>query len=988
MSKKWFGIALVAVLGGNAGGEEFVLADGGSRSGFHIERGEFVHTPSEAVSDRVGTVVVHRLYAPVAGTWDQTKFSFDSALQLKGENPTITLMVNISGGFQSRIRQLQLLVVGEGNRNYTPLESTYYIDGVEQPKGAYIDFDSDPATWQELTLDLSSGPGFSSADRVVRMAIQFTDYANYYFDGIRFSVEDDAEILQADPERKGSHDSRWMWVTDDTLRMMVQCQPFPGESQHRPAWATLDFLGWESKGLIASPGWSPDTVRLIEYDSETGNPVVQRSGGGVQSLLVPCKVERWPRLSAPYDPKVARRPLQVSWLRRTEGPKRPVYGIYFDALGCGEQTTIPAPAFVGTGDVLAYGVSGSRSVARGMPVPIDWNGDGLKDLLGAVGTLPDRGTYLMLNQGSPGHESLTNPFYIGKSVIHGAPQVADINRDGRLDIGVRGGYFSDVANNKLVKWKWVPSDRSRIMDALPQHRTENWRYADWDGDGVVDLVVGIGLWDQYGDHRFVHAYNADGQWTAGPLRAEFYFFKNIASGTEFKFAPPVRLMTTAGESVSVYGNPTPLLVDLDRDGDLDLVSGDFLNGLVVFENVGSPTRPELLPPVPIQTSAGPYRAVRQANTPVDTDWNDDGFIDLLVRNEAGQITLLQNTAATDSGMPVFLPERDILCANDRLNVGQLPANDLCDWDGDGDLDLIFGDSSGFIGWYENIGSAGEMQFAPQRLFRTKDGAPIRIVAGPNGSIQGPSEALWGYTVPDAGDWDLDGRPDIVFNSVWGIVQWCRRPAGEADPSILEAPQDIRVEWPGAVPRPEWNWWVPKSKQFVTQWRSTVRMIDWNRDGLPDIVAMDTEGYLVLHERFRDNGVLKLGPGQRIFLNQDGDPLRINTERFGNSGRMKFDLADWDGDGDRDYIQVTGTFEEKNNVWLFENTGSDESPCFVKKGDVVDVVLRNHTCAPSVFDYDGDGRTDLLIGAEDGHFYAFSRFYIDHKAQLEARVVSR
>ena len=166
------------------------------------------------------------------------------------------------------------------------------------------------------------------------------------------------------------------------------------------------------------------------------------------------------------------------------------------------------------------------------------------------------------------------------------------------------------------------------------------------------------------------------------------------------------------------------------------------------------------------------------------------------------------------------------------------------------------------------------------------------------------------------------------------------------------------------------------------------MIDWNRDGLPDVVAMDIEGYLVLHERFSDNGELKLGRGQRIFLNQDGDPMRVNTERLGNSGRIKFDLADWDGDGDRDYIQVTATFGEKNNVWLFENTGSDQAPCFVKRGDMVDVVLRSHTCAPSVFDYDGDGQMDMLIGAEDGHFYAFSRFYIDHKNRLEARRVSR
>ena len=47
------------------------------------------------------------------------------------------------------------------------------------------------------------------------------------------------------------------------------------------------------------------------------------------------------------------------------------------------------------------------------------------------------------------------------------------------------------------------------------------------------------------------------------------------------------------------------------------------------------------------------------------------------------------------------------------------------------------------------------------------------------------------------------------------------------------------------------------------------MNDWNMDGLMDAVAMDPEGYLVFHERFQDGNELKLGAGQRIFLNQDG-----------------------------------------------------------------------------------------------------------------------
>ncbi len=47
------------------------------------------------------------------------------------------------------------------------------------------------------------------------------------------------------------------------------------------------------------------------------------------------------------------------------------------------------------------------------------------------------------------------------------------------------------------------------------------------------------------------------------------------------------------------------------------------------------------------------------------------------------------------------------------------------------------------------------------------------MAGPNGSIQGPAEAKWGYTTLNVADWDGDGLPDIVLNSILGEVIWLR-----------------------------------------------------------------------------------------------------------------------------------------------------------------------------------------------------------------------
>ena len=75
-----------------------------------------------------------------------------------------------------------------------------------------------------------------------------------------------------------------------------------------------------------------------------------------------------------------------------------------------------------------------------------------------------------------------------------------------------------------------------------------------------------------------------------------------------------------------------------------------------------------------------------------------------------------------------------------------------------------------------------------------------------------------------------------------------RNIGTATQPRLAPGQPILVEWAGATPKPSWVWWTPEDKTLVTQWRTTPKVIDWNKDGLPDLVMLDAEGYLCLFER--------------------------------------------------------------------------------------------------------------------------------------------
>jgi len=104
-----------------------------------------------------------------------------------------------------------------------------------------------------------------------------------------------------------------------------------------------------------------------------------------------------------------------------------------------------------------------------------------------------------------------------------------------------------------------------------------------------------------------------------------------------------------------------------------------------------------------------------------------------------------------------------------------------DWDGDGDTDIISGNTAGYVAFIENLSGpkVETPKWAAPKLLEA-GGKTLRIMAGPNGSIQGPCEAKWGYTTQTVADWDGDGLPDLVLNSILGKVVWYRsrrHPAG-------------------------------------------------------------------------------------------------------------------------------------------------------------------------------------------------------------------
>lgn len=220
--------------------------------------------------------------------------------------------------------------------------------------------------------------------------------------------------------------------------------------------------------------------------------------------------------------------------------------------------------------------------------------------------------------------------------------------------------------------------------------------------------------------------------------------------------------------------------------------------------------------------------------------------------------------------------------------------------------------------------------------------------------------------------------DLVVNSIWGKVIWYRN-VGTSEAPKLAAGSPIEVEWPDHPPKPAWIWWDPVGKSLATQWRTTPAVVDWNRDGLNDLVILDVEGYLAFFERRKIDGVLRLMPPTRVFYGKGasnfdhahrhsgegaaGGPLRLNTGNAGRSGRRKLCFVDWDRDGRTDLLV------NSRNVSFLRNVSTSEGKTiFEDMGPMDTRRLAGHTSSPTVGDWDNNGIPDLLVGAEDGFLY--------------------
>ena len=658
----------------------------------------------------------------------------------------------------------------------------------------------------------------------------------------------------------------------------------------QPARIQLDFDA-VLEDLGVSGRMIPTAIHIIQYNAQSGQPILYPDYRADAPFDVPFRFDNanLRGYSWMYNLLSDSSRGELVWVHRQQNDQPSHYAVHFhvayadDVLG--QSQAVPRP-LLGDVDVLYQRSGGPLSgMYHSRPALGDWDGDGLVDLM--VGNILGH-IFFHKNVGTPG-----KPIFGTGRLLHAqaeeaapappvidvgwyaAPDLVDWDEDGDLEliVGADGGKVFRFEN---VGTPTAPAlvDRGRLTarsspDAppmpvlsphapcpeLPFYRQDYVPVpdvVDWDCDGDFDLLLGgyvtgrvffyENIKDAPGPPDLVDrgVIEADGGpldvlWGAAPCAADFdadgdldllvgtldqrvhesqahpwpsfFYFENVGDRSHSKLAArPFPLAENIGTLT------VPRVLDWDADRDLDLVVG-IGHEVRILRNIGTNTQMRFEAEAALTVPWTPRITAGFAVPPVD--WDGDGDVDLIYSG-GRSATFVENVDPANP--PQFVLRGPVTAGGEIIDHEFTLGDDhsfadAFDWDTDGDLDYLLGNSMGHVWYYENAGTAQRWHLLPGRQFRLATGEPLLVGQAEDTALTDFATHSGNRSDPAPGDFDGDGDHDLIVSDAYGNVTYFENTGSNADP-LFAAGHVI----------------------FTREGRCVICAVDWDKDGLLDLIA--------------------------------------------------------------------------------------------------------------------------------------------------------
>jgi hypothetical protein len=522
------------------------------------------------------------------------------------------------------------------------------------------------------------------------------------------------------------------------------------------------------------------------------------------------------------------------------------------------------------------------------------------------------------------------------------PALIDLDNDGLLDLIV-GEY---LGNLKHYEQEDVNSKNftliSEIFKELEIGKFTAPCFLDLDNDGLLDMIVG----EQAGNlnHYEQDSFNS----YAFTLISEYFNEIDVGSGSTPFFidldnnglldlligendgiinhyqqdslnTTSFTLISDSLSAIYIGKWSVPTFTDLNNNGLLDIIIGESSGNLYYYEQETINTLDFLL----ISDNFSGIQVTGHA-APVFTDLDNNGLLDMIVGDSDG---FLNHFEQDTPGSINFDPVTDKLITG-VIDVGSAATPCFVDLDNDGLLDMIVGEYDGNINHYEQetIGS-GKFNLLSDKF---------------NGIDLGM------YTSPIVADMGNNNLLDLVIGNYDGKIFYYEQIAQYSDSFTLVSDNFNGIEV-GSSAEPAFT--------------------DLDNDGLLDMIIGENGGNLNHYEQETSGSI--------VFTLITDSMSGINIQRW-----IRPCFTDLDNNGLLDMI--VGEYDGNLNHYSQNSTGSNDFTLVTENFQEIHVGNKSR---PIFVDINNDDLEDLLVGDTDGGIHYYQRdkeTFIEEKMYIGVR----